>query len=123
MELAHLQSHEPQEDVHAVGLLLGLREQHHMVSEGPRQQGWQEERTELAAVSRLLFNMYPLLIHKVWSLCLALDRQALSLSCGTQIPGWIQRNQFLGGEKCCKRECREEGKQLRAGLSEEVTLG
>lgn len=51
MELAHLQSHETQEDVHAVGLLLGLGEQHHVVGEGPRQQSWQGEKNEPAAIS------------------------------------------------------------------------
>lgn len=52
MELAHLQSHQPQEDVHAVGLLLGLGEQHHMVGEGSHQQSCQEEKSELAAASK-----------------------------------------------------------------------
>lgn len=51
MELAHLQPHEPQEDVHAVGLLLGLGEEHHVVSEGSCQKSWQGERTESAATS------------------------------------------------------------------------
>jgi hypothetical protein len=43
VELAHLQAQEPQKDVHAVGLLLGLGEQHHVVSEGSCQQSWQGE--------------------------------------------------------------------------------
>lgn len=52
MELAHLQPHEPQEDVHAVGLLLGLGEQHHVISEGPCQQSWQGEKSEPTAISK-----------------------------------------------------------------------
>lgn len=52
MELTHLQPHEPQEDVHAVGLLLGLGEQHHVVSEGSCQQSWQGEKSEPTATSK-----------------------------------------------------------------------
>ena len=59
MELAHLQPHEPQEDVHAVGLLLGLGEQHHVVSEGSCQQSWRGEKSELEATS----NTYSPLPH------------------------------------------------------------
>lgn len=51
MELAHLQPHQPQEDVHAVGLLLGLGEQHHVVGEGSHQQSCQGEKSERVAAS------------------------------------------------------------------------
>lgn len=61
MELTHLQPHEPQENVHAVGLLLGLGEQHHVVSEGSCQQSWQGEKNKLAAAS----DTYSLLACKV----------------------------------------------------------
>lgn len=43
MELAHLQSQQPQEDVHAMGLLLGLGEQHHVVSKGSHQESCREK--------------------------------------------------------------------------------
>ena len=51
VELAHLQPHQPQKDVHAVGLLLGLGEQHHMVGEGSHQQSCQGDKSEPAATS------------------------------------------------------------------------
>lgn len=51
VEFAHLQPHQPQKDVHAVGLLLGLGEQHHMVGEGSHQQSCQGDKSEPAATS------------------------------------------------------------------------
>ena len=52
VELAHLQPHQPQKDVHTVGLLLGLGEQHHMVSEGSHQQSCQGDKSEPVAISK-----------------------------------------------------------------------
>lgn len=46
MEFPHLQPHESQNNVHAMGLLLGLGEEHHVVCEGSRQQSWQGGENE-----------------------------------------------------------------------------
>lgn len=43
MQLPDTQAHQAQEDVQAVGLLLGLGEEHHVVGERPGQQGWRAE--------------------------------------------------------------------------------
>ena len=44
MELGRLDPQQTQQDVQAVGLLLGLGEEHHVVLEGPGHQGWNHER-------------------------------------------------------------------------------
>ena len=43
MELGRLDAQQAQQDVQAVGLLLGLGEEHHVVLEGPGHQGWNQE--------------------------------------------------------------------------------